>query len=413
MTPIVAGLIGLLVGLAVGIGVAMVVRRSGTADPADDLGVIGPVVPEGVTEVVTSLPSAVALIGPHDEVLQSTPPARALGIVRGSRVAVHDILTMVRDSRRDQTVVNADLELHRTPRTDASPALYLSVRVAPLRDGMVLVICDDTTAARRVEETRRDFVINVSHELKTPIGAISLLAEAVEAAADEPEAVRRFSRRMHIESERLTVLVAQIIQLSRVQADEPLAGAELVEIDEVLAGALDRCKVDADRHRVTLTIAGERGCEVLGDAAQLETAIGNLVENAVVYSEVGARVVVAAHVIHASQDADADADWIEITVSDNGIGIAAADVSRIFERFYRVDYARSRANGGTGLGLSIVKHVAVIHGGTVDAWSQPGHGSTFSIRIPARPAARPGSADRPPHELAVVEPDDYQSQEVL
>ena len=219
---------------------------------------------------------------------------------------------------------------------------------------------------------------NVSHELKTPIGAIALLAEAVEEAADDPEAVRRFAGRMGVESARLIDLVTQIIELSRLQADDPLADPEEVDVDEVLADAVDRCRVDAEQHGVTLAVAGTQGTRVLGSSRQLGVAVGNLVENAVVYSGRGARVVVAAHVQSHSDD-----DYVEITVSDNGIGIAPHEVDRIFERFYRVDYARSRANGGTGLGLAIVKHIAATHGGDVSVWSQLGAGSTFTITIPA------------------------------
>jgi two-component system sensor histidine kinase SenX3 len=205
-----------------------------------------------------------------------------------------------------------------------------------------------------------------------------LLAEAVEDAADDPAAVRKFAGRMGIESARLTDLVGQIIELSRLQADDPLADPEIVDIDDVLVDAVERRRMDAERHRITLTVAGTAGTRVLGSARQLGVAVGNLVENAMVYSDPGARVAVATHVQSRSDD-----DYVEITVSDNGIGIPAAELDRIFERFYRVDYARSRANGGTGLGLAIVKHIAAIHGGDVTVWSQVGQGSTFTIRIPA------------------------------
>ena len=255
---------------------------------------------------------------------------------------------------------------------------YLTARVAPLDESLILVLADDETAARRIDETRRDFVANISHELKTPIGAIALLAEAVEDAADDSDAVRKFASRMGIESARLTDLVSQIIELSRLQSDDPLADPEVVEIDEVLSEAVDRRRLDAERKRITLTVAGVAGTRVLGSARQLGVAVGNLVENAMAYSDPGARVVVAAHV-----QARSDDDYVEITVSDNGIGIPPAEVDRIFERFYRVDYARSRANGGTGLGLAIVKHIAAIHGGDVSVWSQVGQGSTFTIKIPA------------------------------
>ena len=291
-----------------------------------------------------------------------------------------------------------------TSRSTAAFASPLTARVAPLDESLMLILADDQTAAQRIEQTRRDFVANISHELKTPIGAISLLAEAVEDAADDPAAVRKFASRMGIESARLTDLVVQIIELSRVQADDPLVHPEVVDIDEVLTDAVERpdgCGTKADHpHR------GGAGTRVLGSARQIGVAVGNLVENAMVYSDPGARVVVAAHV-----QARSDDDYVEITVSDNGIGIPAAELDRIFERFYRVDYARSRSNGGTGLGLAIVKHIAAIHGGDVSVWSQVGQGSTFTIKIPAHlhdvapPVTelgtspdRPRPPDQPRHE---------------
>jgi len=321
------------------------------------------------------LPSSGVVVGPHDEVLEATATARTLGLVRGSRIAVPELLQLVRSVRRGGDGRMVDLQINRGVRVAST---YLTARVAPLDESLILILADDQTAARRIDETRRDFVANISHELKTPIGAISLLAEAVEDAADDPAAVRKFASRMGIESARLADLVSQIIELSRLQADDPLVHPEVVDIDEVLSDAVDRRRMDAERTRITLTVAGIAGTRVLGSARQLRVAVGNLVENAMVYSDPGARVVVAAHV-----QARSDDDYVEITVSDNGIGIPAVELDRIFERFYRVDYARSRANGGTGLGLAIVKHIAAIHGGDVSVWSQVGQGSTFTLKIPA------------------------------
>ncbi|CAA9400231.1 MAG: Phosphate regulon sensor protein PhoR (SphS) [uncultured Propionibacteriaceae bacterium] len=365
-----------VLGVLVGAVVFWLVQRRPAGAPVPDFEADeATVVPEGVAEVLAVLRSSAIVVGPHDEVLQASTPAYTLGLVRGSRVAVSELLELVRAVRRDDAIRTADLEVKRGP---GAAATYLSARVAPLAEDMIVVLAEDRTAERRIEATRRDFVANVSHELKTPIGAISLLAEAVQDAADDPPAVRKFAARMGIESARLTELVAQIIELSRLQADNPLSQAEVVDIDQVLNEAVDRCRVDADEHGVSLTIAGQQHCRVLGSARQLEVAVGNLVENAVIYSDEGARVVVAAHM-----QARSDDDYVEITVSDNGIGIPAADQQRIFERFYRVDYARSRANGGTGLGLSIVKHIAAVHGGQVSVWSQPARGSTFTLSIPA------------------------------
>lgn len=374
----------LVAGIVFGALVAWLLwRRPAVEEPVtfDDA---PPVVPQGVSEILSVLSSSAVVVGPHDEVLEATRAARSLGLARGTRVGVAELLELVRQARRDGQPRVQDLELSRGP-SDAT--LYLSARLAALPDGLVVVLADDLTASRRIEATRRDFVANVSHELKTPIGAISLLAEAVEDAADDPGAVRRFAGRMGIESARLADLVSQIIDLSRLQADDPLAEPQVVDIDEVLHDAVDRCRVDAEQRGVTLTLAGAHGARVLGNARQLSTAVGNLVENAVVYSDPGARVVVAAHTHAHSEDDD-----VQITVSDTGIGISPADAERIFERFYRVDYGRSRANGGTGLGLSIVKHVAASHGGRVGVWSQVGRGSTFTITVPAH-LAQVRSAD--------------------
>jgi two-component system sensor histidine kinase SenX3 len=401
VNPIGVAIAALVVGLAIGVLLAWAVLHRRREEPTPTFDVAEPVVPVGVAEVLSVLPSSGVVVGPHDEVLEATATARTLGLVRGSRIAVPELLQLVRSVRRDGDGRMVDLQISRGVRFASS---YLTARVAPLDESLILILADDQTAARRIEETRRDFVANISHELKTPIGAISLLAEAVEDAAEDPDAVRKFASRMGIESARLSDLVSQIIELSRLQADDPLVHPEVVDVDEVLTDAVERRRMDAERKRITLTVAGVAGTRVLGSARQLGVAVGNLVENAMVYSDPGARVVVAAHV-----QARSDDDYVEITVSDNGIGIPAAELERIFERFYRVDYARSRANGGTGLGLAIVKHIAAIHGGEVSVWSQVGQGSTFTIKIPAhlhdvaRAApehATSRNSQRPPYQLS-------------
>jgi two-component system sensor histidine kinase SenX3 len=367
--------------LLIGIGIAwLAIRNRRNENEVAEITHQQVQVPKGVSAVLEALSSSAIVVGPQDEILAATTSARIQGLARGSRIAVPEIVDLVRLVRRESVIRSVDLELVR----GRGATSYLSVRVAPLEDDLVVVSADDHTSARRIEQTRRDFVANVSHELKTPIGAISLLAEAVEDAAEDPPSVRKFASRLSVESARLGDLVNQIIDLSRLQADDPLSNPEEVDIDEVLSEAVDRCQVDAQQHGVTLAVAGATDCQVLGNARQLTVAICNLVENAVVYSDPGARVVVAAQ-----RQARPDDDYVEITVSDNGIGIPPAELERIFERFYRVDYARSRANGGTGLGLAIVKHVAATHGGEVSVWSQPGRGSTFTIRVPVHLAAKP------------------------
>lgn len=327
----------------------------------------------GIGEVINVLRSSAVVVDPGDVVVQSTSQARALGLVRGDRIVVPMMLDLVRQVRADGQIRTSDLELRRGR---AAPSLYLSARVAKVGD-LVLLLAEDRTAARRVEETRRDFVANVSHELKTPIGAIALLAEAVEEAADDPDAVRIFANRMGRESSRLSELVRQIIELSRLQSDDALTTAQAAEVDEILGEAVDRAGARAEARSVSLTTAGATGLRVLGNAELLTTAVANIVENAVIYSESGQKVVVGAR-----RAVDAEDSYVELTVTDNGIGISAKELPRIFERFYRVDYARSRDNGGTGLGLAIVKHIVAGHGGTVSVWSHLGHGSTFTIRLP-------------------------------
>jgi two-component system sensor histidine kinase SenX3 len=382
VNPIGAALVALVVGLGLGALAVWIGLRSRRPDPSTILEPPGSVVPTGVAEVLSVLNSAGVVVGRHDEVLEATSTARSTGLVRGSRIVPPRLLELVRTVRRERSFATTDLQLSRGY---GAPVSYFTVKVAPLGEDLILVLADDQTGPRQIEQIRRDFVANVSHELKTPIGAISLLAEAVQEGADDPEAVRKFASRMGVESSRLSDLVAQIIDLSQLQGDNPLVDPQVVEVDEVISDAVDRRRVDAEKRQVTLTIAGTTGSQVLGSARQLGVAVGNLVENAVVYSDPGARVVVGAHASSTGED-----NHVEITVSDNGIGIAAAEHERIFERFYRVDYARSRANGGTGLGLSIVKHIAAMHGGNVSVWSQLGRGSTFTIEIPAHvPPASP------------------------
>jgi two-component system sensor histidine kinase SenX3 len=259
------------------------------------------------------------------------------------------------------------------------------------------VLAEDQTESRRVEEVRRDFVANTSHELKTPVGALALLAETVEDAADDPEAVRRFAGRMRHEAARLTNLVQDLITLSRIQAAEPVPDPTPVNLDAVVAEALDRCRMKASARGIELAASGPHGAYVLGDEDLLITALRNLLDNAVAYSPERTRVVVTTRV--------PGDDAVEISVADQGIGIPAMDLERIFERFYRVDPARSRATGGTGLGLAIVKHVTAAHGGTVLVWSKEGAGSTFTLRLPLRPGGpalgRPVQAFAQPAREAV------------
>jgi two-component system, OmpR family, sensor histidine kinase SenX3 len=328
-----------------------------------------PVVSSDVSTVLSVLRSSGVVVDAEDHVLKASAPAHALGLVRGDRLAVDQLLELVHHVRRDGEIRERDLVLGHGVR-----AAHVAARVAPLGSRLVLVLVEDQTRERRVDAIRRDFVANVSHELKTPIGALTLLSEAVGEAASDPEAVVRFSGRMRTEAERLGRLVQQIIELSRLQGDDPIGTADEVDLDKVLDTAVDRSRVDAQDKDIDVVRGGDRGIHVCGNAEQIMLAVGNLVENAVAYSPEGTTVVVAT-----SRD---DTGSVHITVTDRGIGIPADELDRIFERFYRVDPARARSTGGTGLGLSIVKHVAASHGGEVKVWSVEGEGSSFTLVLP-------------------------------
>lgn len=362
------------------------------------------VLPPGVDTVLSVLRSSAVVLNEEDAVVKASSAAYALGLVRGGRLAVEPMLAMARQTRRDGEIRQVELDLPR--RSGRGEALAVSARVAPLGSRLVLLLVEDLTEARRIEAVRRDFVANVSHELKTPVGALSLLSEAVMDASDDPEAVNRFAGRMQLEATRLTNLVQELIDLSRVQNDDPLEDAESVRIDELVGEAVDRCRHQASTKQITMAPGGTEGLKVWGNRGQLAAALGNLVENAVNYSPARTRVGIAARRITAP-----GGPLIEIAVTDQGIGISEKDRERIFERFYRVDPARSRATGGTGLGLAIVKHVAASHGGEVGVWSAEGQGSTFTLRLPE--AARKTSRSADSRSGALIEPDDLNGEDRL
>ncbi|GAA2021736.1 MULTISPECIES: cell wall metabolism sensor histidine kinase WalK [Nocardioides] len=328
-----------------------------------------PVVPPGVATVLSVLRSSAVVVDDDDTVLKASAPAYALGLVRGTRLLADELAEMVRQVRRDGQIRETEILMTR----EGVPVRNVTARVAPLGSRLVLALVEDRTRERRVEAVRRDFVANVSHELKTPVGALRLLAEAVHEASDDPEAVERFADRMLTESDRLSKLVQQIIELSRLQADAPLDAPVAVDLDEVVQVAVDTSKIDAEDKRISVIVHGTEGLEVFGNEGQVMAAVSNLVANAVSYSEPDSTVLVTTK---------ADDGTVEISVVDQGIGIPAGELDRIFERFYRVDPARHRSTGGTGLGLSIVKHVAATHGGEVRVWSAEGQGSTFTLTLP-------------------------------
>ena len=327
--------------------------------------------PEGVEAVLAALRSAWVVLDNRDRVVRSSPSALSYGLVRGQRLRVDTLLVLARQVRRDRQARELEIEVPRGHR--GTELLSLDIRLAPL-DDLVLVLAEDHSALRRLDAVRRDFVANVSHELKTPVGALALLAEAVLGSADDAQAVRCFAGRMQHESGRLTMLVQDLIALSRLQSNDPLSGARIVNVDDVVSDAVDTTHLEAEARQIRLEVRGQHGLVVLGDEDQLTTAVRNLIANAINYSPDHTRVTIGVSMVE---------HVVEVSVADQGIGIPERDLERIFERFYRVDPARSRATGGTGLGLSIVKHVSANHGGEVRVWSSEGSGSTFTLRLPA------------------------------
>ncbi|NAS25424.1 two-component sensor histidine kinase [Herbidospora sp. NEAU-GS84] len=327
----------------------------------------------GVASLLAVLPSSAVVLDREDRVLRASSAARAYGLVRGDTLISAELLALARKVRRDGEIREGEIET--SGRKFGQESTSFAVRVAPLGStGQVLVLAEDQTDRLRVEAVRRDFVANVSHELKTPVGALSLLAETIQDAADDPEAVTRFAGRMQHEAARLTYLIQDLITLSRIQGAEEIPTPEPVQVDEAVHEAIDRCSTKAASKDITLVAGGTGGLNIWGDDELLVTALRNLIDNAVAYSPEHTRVVVSARPA---------GDSVEISISDQGIGIPESAQERIFERFFRVDAARSRSTGGTGLGLAIVKHVAVAHGGEVSVWSKEGSGSTFTLRLPA------------------------------
>ena len=330
--------------------------------------------------VVEALDIGVVVVDVDERVVLLNPAARAMDVVDVDRLAfepLREIVTQAREAEA-QLCQAIDLPLRRLGREPIAVAATAVQITDSDRSDAVALLLADISEQRRLDEVRRDFVANVSHELKTPVGALTLLAEAVRDAAGDPAAVERFASRMQHESARLGRLVQELMELSKVQGVDPLPGGTEVDVQRLVADAVDRERLAAEQAGIEIDVRCEPGLVVRGNGAQLAAAVANLVDNAVAYSDAGSRVRVVAE---ASSDHQAR-PTVDITVTDQGIGIGNAEQERIFERFYRVDPARSRATGGTGLGLAIVKNVVNNHLGAVTVRSTPGEGSTFTIRLP-------------------------------
>jgi two-component system, OmpR family, sensor histidine kinase SenX3 len=365
----VALLLGLVPGVALGRRAAVAAAAAGHTRASD----LGPTLADLILRVFRSSETGLAVLTRSGEVVLHNARAVDLGVVRAGVI----------DPRARTACLHAAATAGRVPvEVDLSPLEHRGREpaavvgcVRSLGDGFTVVEATDTSETVRLEATRRDFVANVSHELKTPVGAVGLLAEAVLDAADDPAEVHRFATRILKESTRLGALVTELIALSRLTGAERLPELCAVDVDELVTEALARCRLSAESAGIEIALDRPSGLEVDGDRTLLVTALSNLVENAIAYSPREASVSVSRRRV---------GDTVEIAVTDRGIGIAPQHQTRVFERFFRVDPARSRATGGTGLGLAIVKHVLANHGGHVRLWSSPGTGSTFTMCLPAR-----------------------------
>ena len=326
-----------------------------------------------MTALLENIDAESIVLSPGEFVVYESESIDAFNLIRENRLNNESLLQLVRAVRRSKTMQEATMELPRGPLGDGTHDLL--VRVIPIgADGLICILIFDDSEMRRLDSIRRDFVANISHELKTPIGALSILSEAV--LGDDPEAIARFANKMQVEAKRLSDLVQEIINLSRLQDTDPLKNPDEVNLDEILKEAIDQLRLSAEKRNIEIVYSKQSPGMIKGDGRQVEMAVSNLIENAINYSAEGTRVAVALK----QNDA-----LTEVSVTDQGIGIPEKELERIFERFYRVDPARSRETGGTGLGLSIVKHVATNHGGDVSVWSVEGAGSTFTIRFPTTP----------------------------
>ncbi|GAA3035897.1 sensor histidine kinase [Microbacterium dextranolyticum] len=368
MDPTPLALVALTLGVLLGGGVATLVlialRARDRARVAASLEL-----PDGTRAVLFGMDEVAVVVDGSLRIVAASPPAELFGMQEESTLPGDELRELVRETRRAEHPETATMRLRR-----GVELRLVSARASAITPRLTLVVVRDITEHERVEEMRRDFVSNTSHELKTPVGAVTLLAEAIDSAADDPDQVRHFATRLSAEAARLGQLTSRIMSLSRLQSADDLTELRNVSVDEVVAAAIESQSIAADAAGISIVRGGARGAHVRGDVQVLTEAIGNLVANAVAYSPSGSPVGVGVR---------ADDGVVEIAVTDRGIGIPENEQERVFERFYRADQARSRRTGGTGLGLSIVKHAVQRHGGEVELWSRPGRGSTFTVRLPA------------------------------
>jgi two-component system sensor histidine kinase SenX3 len=333
---------------------------------------------EAGSALIDVIATAGLIVDYTDAVVRSSASASAMGLVRKKKISNPAILRLVDDTRKQGRPIVVEMELRGTSKKEVR---LFEVKTVIASNRNVVVLLDDKTESRRLDQARQDFLANISHELKTPIGAIGLLAEALIDATDDPETVKKFSANLRTESRRLAELVKGIIQLSRVQTVDVLAEALPVRGSDLVAEAIQRCAVLADSKRIAVEPNCPDSLWVAGDVELLTVAVKNLIDNAISYSETDTTVRVGVTATKTS---------VRFAVSDTGVGIPQDERDRVFERFYRVDPSRSRVTGGTGLGLSLVKHICLSHGGDVAVVSEVGAGSTFTMTLPRYEPQQPG-----------------------
>ena len=381
----VLSVLALAVGIAVGTRLSPRVAKRRQRVATEWTGIT---VAQMLQRIVALMPLGAAVVDSHRDVVYLNDRARELGMVRDRQLADQAWQAAQQALAGDE--VEFDLQPGRRQVAGRSGlSVHGQARLLSEEDRrFAVVFVHDQSDYARMEATRRDFVANVSHELNTPVGAMALLAEALLASADDSDTVRRFAEKVLIEANRLGDMVAELIELSRLQGAERLPNVTDVDVDTVVSEAISRHKVAAENAHIEVRTDAPGGLRVLGDQTLLVTALANLVSNAIAYSPPGSPVSISRR---------RRGDNIEIAVTDRGIGIALEDQERVFERFFRGDKARSRATGGSGLGLAIVKHVAANHDGSIGVWSKPGTGSTFTLSIPAMPADK--DDDEEPEQL--------------
>ena len=335
--------------------------------------------PDLVAEVLELMGSVGIVLDGSNRVVGTNSWAESFGLVARGLLVHAEIADLAKRARSGSNIESFEGVLRVGL---AQEKVSVAAKAKLVEGDYVVLVLEDRTSDIRLDKTRRDFIENISHELKTPIGAIALLSEAIQEAGDDREAVAKFASSLNKESSRLTFLVQDIIKLSRLQSEEVLASAEIVDLHDVMAEAIDRNEQLAASRKIRLNSEQAPKLEVFGNKEMLITAVKNLIENAISYSEPGTSVGIGC---------SAKESIAEITVTDSGAGISPENQQRIFERFYRADPSRSRETGGTGLGLSIVKHVAKIHRGEIKLFSQVGVGSTFTLRVPLATASDPST----------------------